>query len=133
LVKHRGLSNTDACREYIRFAGVTTQQSSARPDKPLDWPQCLRDFTPDHAARFAKWRSLTLELIPWLHARALIGLFRNHLTFPVRDTSGAVVRAHVHAVKRQPDGSENVFWFNTPKGPGLPLNMFFRIRAERIL
>lgn len=66
-------------------------------------------------------RSLTPELIAWLHARQLIGVFRNRLAFPVHDASGTVVRAHVRAVKRQPDGSEKVFWFNTPKGPGLPL------------
>ena len=46
LAKLRGLSNADACREYIRLAGVTAAQTSARPEKPLDWPQCVRDFTP---------------------------------------------------------------------------------------
>ena len=121
LAKLRGLSNADACREYIRLAGVTAAQTSARPEKPLDWPQCVRDFTPDHAANFAKWRSLSPEFVERLQARGLIGLFRNRLAFPVHDAGGAVVRAHVRAVKRQPDGSESVFWFYTPKGPGLPL------------
>lgn len=54
LAKHRGLSNADACREFIRLAGVTVPWSSARSEKPFDWPQCVRDFTPDHAARFAR-------------------------------------------------------------------------------
>jgi hypothetical protein len=120
LAKLRGLFNADACREYIRLAGVTAPKTSARPEKSLDWSQCVRDFTPEHVARFAKWRSLSPEFVAWLQERQLIGLFRNRLAFPVHDASGAVVRAHVRAVKRQPDGSENVFWFYTPKGPGLP-------------
>ncbi len=121
LAKHRGMSNADACREFIRMAGVSAPcQQSTRPEKPLDWPQCVLDFTPEQIARFAKWRSMSPEFVAWLYTRQLIGLFRNRLAFPVHD-NGAVVRAHVRAVKRLPDGSENVFWFYTPKGPGLPL------------
>lgn len=126
--KHRGLSNADACREHIRAAGLSVDtpappprpQPSTPDTQPFDWIQCVRDFTPDNAARFAKWRSLSPEFVAWLHDHQLIGLFRNRLAFPVHE-SGAVVRAHVRAVKRQPDDRENVFWFYTPKGPGLPL------------
>jgi hypothetical protein len=121
LAKLRGQSNSDACREHIRLAGVSAPQTPGRPESPFDWQQCVSDFTPEHAARFAKWRSLSPEFVAWLRGRHLIGQFRNHLAFPVHAAGGAVVRAHVRAVKSQPDGTENVFWFYTPKGPGLPL------------
>ena len=124
LAKLRGLSNADACRECIRLAGVTparSQPSTHNSQPSLDWSQCVRHFTPDHVANFAKWRALSPEFVAWLHARRFIGLFRNCFAFPVSDLqTGAVVRAHVRVVKRQPDGSENVFWFYLPKGPGLP-------------
>jgi hypothetical protein len=123
LARARHLGNADACREYIKLAGVTAPrpQPSIRDSQPFDWSQCVRDFTPDHAGRFAQWRSLSPEFVAWLHDRQFIGLFRRCLAFPVHDAGGAVVRAHVRAVQRQPDGSESVLWFYSPKGPGLPL------------
>ncbi len=135
LAKRRGLSNADACREFIRLAGVNTprsQPSTRDSQPPFDWPQCVRDFTPDHVANFAKWRALGPEFVAWLHSRQLVGLFRNRLAFPVHDASGAVVRAHVRVVKRQPGGSENVFWFYTPKGPGLPLVIGAALTASTV-
>ena len=123
IARHRGLSNGDACRELIRLAGVSAPrpQPTAADSVALDWPRCVRDFTPDQAARFAKWRALSPEFVAWLNRCGLIGLFQNRLAFPVANPGGAVLRAHVRAVKRQADGSENVFWFYSPKGPGLPL------------
>jgi hypothetical protein len=131
----RGLSLGDAIREFKKLAGVaaTAPPSSfsplqASPAKcsdsgpPLDWPQCVRDFTAEHAAKFAAWRALSLAFVLWLHARQFIGLFRGKLAFAVADPqTGAVVRAHVRAMKRHPDGTEEVLWFYSPKGPGLPL------------
>ena len=129
LARARGLSLADAIAEFKKLAGVAdspppaprSQPSTHNSQPSLDWPQCVRDFTPEHAARFAKWRALTLEFVAAFQASGRIGLFHNRLAFPVHDDSGVVVRAHVRAVKRQADGSENVFWFYTPKGPGLPL------------
>ncbi len=137
IAKLRGISNTEACREFIKLAGVegaapaapSCSNASHTPvvrssidisQPPFDWPQCVREFAPDQAARFAKWRSLTPEFVAWLHSHRLIGVVRNRLAFPVHDTGNVVVRAHIRAVKRLSDGSESVFWFYTPKGPGLP-------------
>ncbi len=123
LGKLRGLSNADACREYINLVGVTVpqRQNANGSSQSLDWPQCVRDFTPARAAQFAKWRALTPEFVTVLQTFGLIGFFRNGIAFPVYDANGAIVRAHVRAVKRQPDGSEKAHWFYTPSGPGLPL------------
>lgn len=119
LGKLRGLSNTDACREYAKLAGVTRARADGN-SRLLDWQQCVRDFTPERAAEFARWRALTPEFVATLQTFGLIGFFRNGIAFPVHDANGVVVRAHVRAVK-QSDGSEKPFWFYTPNGPGLPL------------
>src|SRR5438105_2632271 len=110
LAKHRGISNSDACREYIRLAGVSVPQAFKRLEKPLDWPQCVHDFTPDHITKFADGRSFTPEFVACLHVRQLIGLFHDRLAFPVSNASGAVVRAHVRKVNPLPDGSESISW-----------------------
>src|SRR5207253_10517766 len=87
---------------------------------PLDWPQCVHDFTPDHITKFADGRSFTPEFVACLHVRQLIGLFHDRLAFPVSNASGAVVRAHVRKVNPLPDGSESISWFYAPKGPSDP-------------
>ncbi len=102
LAKHRGLSNADACREYIRLAGVTPppappssfKQSS--PDQPpFDWQSCVAALTTGHRAKLAEWRGYTPEFVDWLHALNLIGLFDGErIAFPVHDAGRNVIGCH---------------------------------------
>ena len=63
LAKHRGLSNADACREYLRLAGVTPPPASPASSPPapaappsFDWPSCVIALTPDDRHKLAGWR-----------------------------------------------------------------------------
>ena len=61
LAKLRGLSNADACREYISLAGVTSPPappSSCKPSRsaplPLDWQTCVARVTVEHRQKLAE-------------------------------------------------------------------------------
>ena len=112
--KHRGLSNTDACREYIRLADVPpppAPPSSSNPSPsvqpPFDWQSCVAALTPEHRAKLAEWRGYTPEFVEWLHAQNLIGLFSGErIAFPVHDAQGKVIACHY---RRKEDGSWRYF------------------------
>jgi hypothetical protein len=90
LAKHRGLSNADACREYIHLAGVTPPPApppgsnpspSAQP--PFDWQSCVAALTAEHRQKLAEWRGYAPKFVEWLHAQNLIGLFDGErIAFP---------------------------------------------------
>lgn len=117
LAKHRGLSNADACREYIRLAGVTAppapplRSNPAPPaQSPFDWQSCVTALTPEHRAKLAEWRGYTPEFVEWLHAQKLIGLFDGErIAFPVHDAQGKVIGCHY---RLKDDGS----WRYHPTG-----------------
>jgi len=98
LGKHRSLSNADACREYIRLAGVTpsrSQPSTQNSQPPFDWPACVAALTPEHRAKLAEWRCYTPEFVDWLHALNLIGLFDSErIAFAVHDAQSNVIGCH---------------------------------------
>ncbi|MBI4327157.1 MAG: hypothetical protein HY674_18125 [Chloroflexi bacterium] len=89
LAKLRGLSNADACREYMRLAGVMPPPAppvsfnpspSAQP--PFDWQTCVAALTTEHQLKLAEWRGYSPDFVAWLQAQNLIGLFdgeRNHV------------------------------------------------------
>lgn len=116
LAKHRGFSNTEACREYIRLAGISSTPEPSRGSAPLqsmqpafEWQPCVTALTPEHRAELASWRGYTLEFVEWLHAQSLIGMLGDGcFAFPVHDPQGCVLGCH-HRVER--DGS----WRYHPK------------------
>lgn len=111
------MSNADACREYIRLAGVTSPPAppscfnpspSAQP--PFDWQSCVAALTVDHRHKLAAWRGYTPEFVDWLHAENLVGLFDDErLAFPVHDAGRNVIGCHY---RRKEDGS----WRYQPTG-----------------
>jgi hypothetical protein len=117
LAKHRGLSNADACREYIRLAGVTPTPApppgsnlspSAQP--PFDWQSCVAALTAEHREKLANWRGYAPKFVEWLHAQNLIGLFDGErIAFPVHDAQGNVTGCHY---RLKEDGS----WRYHPTG-----------------
>lgn len=113
LAKHRGLSNADACREFIRLAGVTpspSQPSTLKPQPPFDWSASVTALTPDHRRKLADWRGYAPKFVEWLHAQNLIGLFDDErIAFPVHDAQGSVVGCHY---RLKEDGS----WRYHPTG-----------------
>ncbi len=124
LAKHRGLSNADACREFIRLAGVTSlpappsslnpsplvPPAMQKPQPPFDWTSCVAAFTAEHRAKLAEWRGYTPEFVEWLHAQNLVGLFDGgRIAFPVHDVQGKVLGCH-YRIKE--DGS----WRYHPTG-----------------
>ncbi len=117
LAKHRTLSNSDACREYIRLAGVTPLPApppSSKPSQsaqpPLDWSACVAALTAEHRAKLAEWRGFAPKFVGWLHAENLVGFFdAEHIAFPVHDAGRNVIGCH-YGIKE--DGS----WRYHPTG-----------------
>jgi hypothetical protein len=65
LAKLRGFSNADACREFIRLAGVTAprpQPSTLNSQPPFDWPACVAALTPDQRLKLADWRGFCAQV-----------------------------------------------------------------------
>ena len=58
LAKQRGLSNADACREYIRLAGVTMPSLPPLSSNPSPPAQPPFDWQPEN------WASVTILVIP---------------------------------------------------------------------
>jgi hypothetical protein len=112
--KHCGLSNADACREYIRLADVpppsvppSSSNPSPSPQPPFDWQACVTALTPEHRVKLAEWRGYAPEFVEWLHAQNLIGLFSGErIAFPVHDAQGKVIACHY---RRKEDGSWRYF------------------------
>ena len=112
LAKFHGLANGDACREFLKLAGVeSAPPASAPPPRPkpeqpvaaFDWSPCLAAFTPDQRAKLAAWRGYSTEFVAWLHACGLIGLFEGErIAFPVHADDGRVIAVHY---RRKEDGS----------------------------
>ncbi len=117
LAKHRGLSNADACREYIRLADVppppappSSSNPSPSPQPPFDWQSCIAGLTPEHRANLAKWRGYAPKFVEWLHAENLVGLFDGErIAFPIHDAGRNVIGCH-YRIKE--DGS----WSYHPTG-----------------
>jgi len=141
LAKHGGLSNADACREFIQLAGVAlppAPPSSSNPSpsvqRPFDWQSCVAALTPEHRAKLAEWRSYTPDFIEWLHLQNLIGLFDGErITFPVHDAGRNVIGCHyrlkedgrgatippAHAPRRSSSATlrpPKPFWFSSRNG-----------------
>jgi hypothetical protein len=121
LAKHRGLSNADACREYIRLAGVTSAaapSSNSNPCsvvQPFDWQFCVSALTAEHRQKLADWRGYTSTFVEWLHAQNLIGLFDGErIAFPVHDAQGNVTACHY---RLKEDGSWRYFPVGTRTAP----------------
>jgi hypothetical protein len=132
IARKLGLSNHDACKEFIRLAGVApllatprpgagpatpTPPAPAAPRPPFGgWPACVTAFTAEHAAKLADWRGYSPAFVDWLHAQALLGLWEGErIALPVKDSQGVVIGLHY---RKREDGS----WrFHPPGTPSLPL------------
>jgi DNA primase len=57
LAKHRGISNADACREYITLAGISAPLpeglKNPTPPRPFDWEPMRAAFTIEHRRKLA--------------------------------------------------------------------------------
>ena len=117
LAKVRGLNNSDACREFIRLAGITPPgvpppgfNPPPSAQAPFDWQPCVVAFTAEQRAKLAEWRGYAPKFVDWLHAANLIGLFDGErIAFPVHDAQGGVIGCHY---RLKEDGS----WRYSPTG-----------------
>ena len=134
LARKLGLSNAEACREFIRLAGVAPLPATPRPGAPASgpaspatptptaprppfggWPVCVAAFTADHAAKLAAWRGYSPEFVAWLHDSSLAGIFDGErICFPVHDERGTVIGLHY---RRKEDGSWRYHPAGTPTRP----------------
>lgn len=76
LAKHHGLSNADACREFIRLAGVTPPRSkppTLNSQPTFDWLACVAALSDDHLRKLAGWRGYSVEFCAWLRDHQLVG------------------------------------------------------------
>ena len=138
LEKLERLSRAAAIARYLALAGVESTRPAAavrsgkasarRSDTSdeLDWTAAVAKLTADHIAPLAKWRGISLEFIEWLHSQSLIGLCKESIAFPVRDSDGRTISAHIRP--------KNGRWFYWPKGAGLrPLIVGDLTTAKRTL
>ncbi len=117
LAKHRGLSNADACREYIHLAGVTPPPApptgsnpSPSVQPPFNWQSCIAAFTAEQQQKLAEWRGYAPKFVGWLHAQSLVGVYDGErIAFPVHDAGRNVTGCHY---RRKGDGS----WRYHPTG-----------------
>jgi AAA domain/CHC2 zinc finger len=109
LEKRRAISRSDATKLFIEMAGG---RNGARPLpkhlESFDWSRCVDAFTDEHLERLADWRGYSGEFCSWLKENGFVGLYDDHIAFPLHDRSGKVIAAHV----RQKDAS----WRYVPKG-----------------
>lgn len=124
--KYENRSKEDAAIKFFEIAGM---QESAKPqaklrrrfeaeeepqmsgrahDEPFDWSQCSASLTDEGVAEIAKWRGVSGEIVASLRDSELIGVYDGLVAFPVADSHGGVISAHV----RQKDGS----WRFRPRG-----------------
>lgn len=114
------LSNRDATKRFLELAGgqsmphpekrPTTAPKAALPVVPYDWQSCVAAFDDAAAAEVARWRGYSLGLVSLLRDRAVIGMNRGQVAFPVQ-SGGVVIGVHV----RRKDGKG---WIYDPKGVG---------------
>lgn len=120
LAKARGMSNADACREFIVMAGMNRTTPTSPPPKPppmprFDWQTCVAAFTADDRQRLAEWRGYSPAFVQWLHAQNLVGLFQGkHIAFPVQNAQGTVIGCHY---RLKEDGSWRYYPTGTRTAP----------------
>jgi hypothetical protein len=68
LAKHRGLANADACREYIRLAGVASPINLTPTQSPFDRTSCVTALTAEQRAHLGKVERICAR-IHWVVAR----------------------------------------------------------------
>src|SRR5262249_40764713 len=107
LKKLYGLTDEEACREFIRLAGVMpVQHPVTKIIKPpttkgeFDWNVLHGAVTDDHRKHIAEWRGYSPQFIDWLHGERLFGVFNGkHVALPVADETGRIVGCHVRLEK----------------------------------
>jgi len=138
LARVRGIANPDACREFIRLAGLSpAPQTLPQPltlhppqpnSRPFNWSLCLAAFGADQQCKLAEWRGYTPDFVAWLHAQGLLGLFESeHVALPVHSPGGCVIGCHY---RRGEDGT----WRYHPLGTTTrPLVVGDLLSASRVL
>lgn len=110
LEKAKGISRAEATKLFVRMAGVNghAHHLPARNEQPtvssFNWQACVAAFNAEHVERLNEWRGYSPAFCAWLHKRALVGLYRDCIAFPITD-NGKIVAAHY----RLRDGSWRVF------------------------
>lgn len=91
LARHQGLNNGDACREYLRLAGLTPPPAALAP---FHWPSCVNTLALKDRQNLVAWRGYTPDFVAWLHVQGLVGLFEGRIAFPVQAAGGEVIGCH---------------------------------------
>src|SRR6516162_10207315 len=113
LEKHKGITNSDAIREFLLMTSVSGKKTTRlkvkqTTEQPFDWSACVDAFTDAVALRLRIERGYSLALCRWLKQNGLIGMYQGCFAFPVHDSEGNVVAVHY----RLKDGS----WLHYPQG-----------------
>ncbi len=122
LAKQRGLSNSDACREFILLAGITpapapiVKSTAPLPDQsPFDWQACVTALNPEQLLKLANWRGYAPKFVAWLHSENFVGVFdAERIAFPVHDAGRNIVGCHY---RRKEDGSWRYYPTGTRTAP----------------
>jgi hypothetical protein len=61
----------------------------------FNWQKCVTAFTEADAQKLAAWRGLSLEIVRWIHAQGIVGIFDGKMAFANHGDGGKVVSAHV--------------------------------------
>jgi hypothetical protein len=67
-----------------------------RASEPFNWSSCVAQVSEGDVAALAQWRTYTTDFCHWLKGRKLVGIYKNHLAFPVRNEQGEIVGCHYY-------------------------------------
>ena len=117
LAKHKSLSKPEACKEYIRMAGLASNSNRPTIEVPtasrqpaFDWASCVKAMNAAHRSGLAEQRGYSRSFVDWLHQHELVGMFRGkNVAFPVHDAHGRVIGCHCRPLDRKG-------WFFHPTG-----------------
>src|SRR6516162_5474737 len=132
LEKHKGITNSDAIREFLLMTSVSGKKTwrlkvKETNEQTFNSRSCVDAFTDKHAEQIAAWRGYSLSFVKELRDNGQIGIYKGLVAFPVHN-DGKIVGTHY----RLKDGT----WRYFPEGidaaplvfgdlpPGKPVHVF---------
>lgn len=89
----------EAERQPVPFAQDATPPWAA-PAPLVDWQACVERMTDAKCSELATWRGYSAEMVEWMVANDLVGVYNGSFAFPVHDKAGRVVRIHYRLPKK---------------------------------
>jgi hypothetical protein len=70
--------------------------SASLANGTFDWRGCVSRFREPDVTSLAEWRCYSLEFCWWLKEQGLVGLYQNHIAFPVKGEQGEIIGCHFY-------------------------------------